>query len=365
MLKSVLLFFIFLVLNEFNLSAQIKNHTIVSIKTDQFFINGKPTYEKRFWKGYKIEGLLLNSRMVQGIFDDSNNATISNWIYPDTKTWDPDRNTNEFVKNMELWKRSGLLSFTINMQGGSPQGYSSDQPWNSSAFNFDGTVQTEYLKRLKKILDRADELGMVPILGLFYFGQDERIKDEKGIIFAVNFMIDWLFENNYKNILIEINNECNIDKYDHDILKPQRVHELIEMAKKKEKNGYRFLTGTSYGGGFIPLPNVVKASDFILIHGNGVSDPSKITEMVEMTRKVSGYTPKPILFNEDDHFNFDNEKNNFTEAVKSYSSWGYFDYRMKDEHFADGYQSVPVDWGINSERKKQFFYLLKEITGVN
>ncbi len=85
--------------------------------------------------------------------------------------------------------------------------------------------------------------------------------------------------------------------------------------------------------------------------------------MVEKTRQVEGYTPKPILFNEDDHFNFDKEENNFTSAIKSYASWGFFDFRMKDESFEDGYQSVPVDWGINSERKKQFFNLLKEITG--
>ena len=166
---------------------------------------------------------------------------------------------------------------------------------------------------------------------------------------------------NYKNILIEINNECNVNKYEHEILKPQRVHELVELVKKKEKNGFRFYVGTSYGGGFIPLPNVVRSSDFILIHGNGVSDPDNITAMVDKTRKVEGYTPKPILFNEDDHFNFDKEHNNFTAAIKSYASWGYFDYRMKDESFIDGYQSVPVDWGINSERKIQFFNLLKEI----
>jgi hypothetical protein len=29
-----------------------------------------------------------------------------------------------------------------------------------------------------------------------------------------------------------------------------------------------------------------------------------------------------------------------------------------------GFQSVPVDWGINSERKKGFFNLVKEITGT-
>ncbi len=335
-----------------------RHRTVVEIKGDQFYINGKPTYEGRYWRGYKIEGLLLNSRMVQGIFDDLNPETVSKWVYPDTKKWDADRNTSEFIKNMKKWRKNGLLSFTINMQGGSPQGYSQEQPWYNSGYFGDGSLRNEYMERLEKILDRADRLGMVPILGFFYFGQDERLKDEEAVIKAVNNMTDWLFEKGYRNILIEINNECNV-KYDHDILKPSRVHELIELVKSKFNDGYRFYTGTSYGGGFIPLPNVVRSSDFILIHGNGVSDPARISGMVTATRNVEGYTPKPILFNEDDHFNFDKEENNFTSAIKSYASWGFFDFRMKDESFENGYQSVPVDWGINSERKKQFFRLLK------
>jgi hypothetical protein len=345
-----------------NVNSQKSIPTVVSIKGDQFFINGKPTYEKRYWKGYKIEGLLLNSRMVQGIFDDLNPETAGNWIYADTKKWDPERNTREFILNMEKWYSYGLLSFTINLQGGSPQGYSSLQPWYNSAYKEDGSLRPDYMLRLEKILDKADESGMVPILGLFYFGQDEHLRDEKAVINAVNNMIDWLFEKRYRNILIEINNECNITKYDHEILKPQRVHELIEIVKQKEKNGFRFYAGTSYGGGFIPLSNVVKSSDFILIHGNGVGNPADIGAMVEKTRNVEGYTSKPILFNEDDHFSFESEHNNFTAAIKSYASWGYFDFRMKDEPYADGYQSVPVDWGINSKRKTGFFNLLKEIT---
>jgi hypothetical protein len=345
------------------ISAQKPPRTVVSIKADQFYINGRLTYEKRYWKGNKIEGLLMNSRMVQGIFDDLNPETIQNWNYPDTRKWDPNRNTNEFIANMEKWHSFGLLSFTINLQGGSPFGYSSDQPWNNSGFKEDGSLRPEFMNRLEKILNKADELGMVPIVGYFYFGQDERLTDEKAVINAVNTMTDWILNKGYKNILIEINNECNVNKYDHEILKPQRVHELIEMAKRRSKNGFSLYVGTSYGGGFIPLSNVVKSSDFILIHGNGVADPEKISAMVDKTRLVEGYTPKPILFNEDDHFNFEKENNNFTAAVRKYASWGFFDYRMKDETFVDGYQSVPVDWGINSPRKTGFFNLLKEITG--
>ena len=37
-------------------------------------------------------GLLLNSRMVQGIFDDINPETFDKWKYPDTEQWDAEQN---------------------------------------------------------------------------------------------------------------------------------------------------------------------------------------------------------------------------------------------------------------------------------
>ncbi len=123
--------------------------TVVSIVRDAFHINGAPTYAGRVWRGHKVEGLLMNSRMVQGIFDDRNRETVSRWAYPDTGKWDADRNTNEFVAAMPEWKKHGLLAFTINLQGGSPEGYSKTQPWENSAFNADGTLRADYLARLE------------------------------------------------------------------------------------------------------------------------------------------------------------------------------------------------------------------------
>jgi hypothetical protein len=356
--NKLLLIFIALILSS---SSIIKKRTVVSIKENQFYINGELTYKGRNWQGNKIEGLLLNSRMVQGIFDDVNPATKEQFQYADTKKWDADRNTNEFIAAMKQWRSNGLLAFTLNLQGGSPMGYG-NQGWINSAFDENGNLKQQYLVRLKRILDKADELKMVVILGYFYFGQDEYLKDEKAVVNGVDNITHWILKNNYKNILVEINNECDIN-YNHKILQPERVHELIERVQSIKKNGYRLLVGTSYAGGVLPKKNVVKAADYILLHGNGVGDPAKILLLVQATKKVEGYNNKPIIFNEDDHFNFEADSSNFINAIRSYASWGYFDYRMKDEGFEDGYQSVPVDWGINSIRKKQFFKKLKEITG--
>ena len=346
----------------FNSSAATKVRTTVAIDRDQFRINGKPTYAGRSYKGMKIEGLLLNSRMVQGIYDDLNPVTRTKWAYPDTGKWDPERNTREFIAAMPEWKKHGLLSFTINLQGGSPEGYSKQQPWNTSGVNADGSLRKDFMARLARILDKADELGMVPIVGIFYFGQDQFLKDESAVKRAVEGTTRWLLGRGYQNILLEIDNECNVKSYDHEILKPARVHELIELAKRIEVKGRRLLTGTSYGGNAVPLPNVVKSSDFLLIHGNGVKDPMRIGQMVTETRQVEGYRPMPILFNEDDHFDFDQPMNNMIAALGKYASWGYFDPGKSD--YADGYQCPPVNWGINSPRKKAFFQLLEEVAGV-
>jgi len=334
--------------------------TRVSIQGEMFHINGQPTYAGRVWQGRRIEGLLFNSRMVQGIFDDLNPQTVQRWAYPDTGRWDAERNTREFLAAMAEWRAHGLLAFTINLQGGSPEGYSKEQPWHNSAITPEGDLRVDYMARLERILDRADDLGMVVILGIFYFGQDHRLKDESAVRRALTNALDWLFDRDYRNVIIEIANECNI-RYTHPIIQPQRVHELIEQAKTHTRAVRRLLVSTSYGGNFIPLENVVRTADFLLIHGNGVSDPSRIAEMVRLTRQVPGYRPMPILFNEDDHFNFDQPMNNMLAALGEYASWGYFDPGRND--YCDGYQSPPVQWGLNTDRKKAFFSKVREITG--
>jgi len=69
----------------------------------------------------------------------------------------------------------------------------------------------------------------------------------------------------------------------------------------------------------------------------------------------------PILFNEDDHFDFDKPDNNMVAAISKYASWGYFD--PGESNYVDGYQCPPVNWGINTERKRAFFNLVKQVTG--
>ncbi|NIM30366.1 MAG: hypothetical protein GTN60_03450, partial [Pseudomonas stutzeri] len=230
--------------------------TVVAIDGDDFWINGSLTHAGRVFDGMRVEGLLTNSRMVQGIFDDLNPETRSMWDYPDSP-WDPERNTAEFIAAMPQWREHGLLSFTINLQGGNPRAYSREQPWHNSAFRADGSLREDYMGRLRRILDRADELGMAPIVGYFYFGQDQRLEDEEAVLRATGNATDWLLECGCRNVLVEVANEVDLDRYDREIIRAARCHELIRMvqersAGKVDTPAGRLLVSASMAGGRIP-----------------------------------------------------------------------------------------------------------------
>jgi hypothetical protein len=109
---------------------------------------------------------------------------------------------------------------------------------------------------------------------------------------------------------------------------------------------------------------VVRASDFLLLHGNGQNRPEQIVTLIRKTRSVPGYRSMPVLINEDDHYDFDQAQNNLTAAVNEYVSWGFFDYRHRGDGFDEGFQSPPANWGLSSARKKAFFTKIGEITGT-
>lgn len=270
---------------------------------------------------------------------------------------------------MPSWREHGLLGFTINLQGGCPYGYCRSQPWDNSAFAPDGSLRKDFMNRLELILDKADELGMIAILGYFYFGQDERLINEKAVKEAVVNATEWVLNKGYTNVIIELNNECDVQAYDHDILKCERIHELIKIAKAVKKNGRTLYVGTSQKGSSIPLTSIVEVSDFVLLHGNGVKKIERMEEMITTVRAMDVYKNVPIINNEDDNpwrnQGWGEYDNNMSVSVQNYSSWGYFDFRLEEENklFNEGFQSVPVNYQISSKRKQDFFNLLAKITG--
>jgi hypothetical protein len=190
---------------------------------------------------------------------------------------------------------------------------------------------------------------------------------KRGVLNATN----WILDRGYANVLVEINNECNLG-YDHDILKPPRLPELFDLVRQQTRAGRHLPVSSSFGGtdssrdgrehpDTPATASVSKNADFLLIHGNGPNDPDLIRRCIAGTRALAGGR-KPVLINEDPNFHFTEESNHLLASVGEYVSWGY--YEQGQNNYQDGYQSPPVNWGVNTDNKKQFFELVKRVTGV-
>ncbi len=343
-----------------------ETQTVVSIAGDRFLINGKFIYAGRAWRGLPVEGLLFNSRMANAIVDDQNPATRGVWAYPDGE-FSAERNTREFIAALADYCAHGLRAVAINLQGGSPQGYSWNQPWKTSGFLSDGTIKPDYLGRLGAVIDACDRLGMVVILGLFYYKQSQVLADEAGVKAAVTNAVDWLVDRGARNVLLEIGNEVDL-AFHHKIIEAPRCHELVELAQQRSEGKLstpkgRLLVSTSLTRAPRFPDSLMATCDFLLPHGNGIHHPDGIRLQVLRNRCAASYRGQPIIYNEDDHYDFDKPDNNFFAAIGEGASWGFFDYRNVREKFEDGFQSLPVDWTVSSPRKRAFFGLLKEVTG--
>ncbi|MGC9347887.1 MAG: hypothetical protein ACP5JG_07105 [Anaerolineae bacterium] len=351
--------------------------TEIAIDGKKWLINGTPTYRGRYHQHRPIEGLLFNSRMVQAIFDDENPGTVSNWTYPDTGEWDPDRNTDEFCAMLPEYRHHGLLGVTVGLQGGgsvyTPEVYSN---YINSAFTSEGALKPAYFGRLARVLDAADEAGVIVIVNYFYWRQVEKMKGEEAIKRATEEATDWLLRTGHRNILIDVMNEF---REGTGLLASQRIHELIEIAQGTTLDGRRLLVGSSNMPTDMLAPGRwQEMQDFYLPHGNSFW-ADELRNKLRALKETEAFeaNPRPILINEDSIY-----LDSLEAAVDEYASWGFYCQgygcggwrhgrynwpsrpRERSYEALSGYQTVPVNWRINTDFKRAFFERVAEITGA-
>jgi hypothetical protein len=318
------------------------HNTHVTIDGTLFRINGDLTYADL---SVEAQGRLMNARMVNSTFEDLNPVTAP-------EGFDPDLNTTAFIESMAEYQSKGILAFTLNLQGGMP-GYEGAL---NSAFLRNGFLKPDYLSRISRVIEAADDRGMVIILGFFYQRQDQILRDEEAVKLATTNAAAWLKKMAYRNVLVEISNEYRHPGFDHPILLTEDGQvKLMELVRAEAPE---LLVSTSGMGDARFHETLAQSADFILIHGN-TSEPEDYPARIAELQRFG----KPIVFNED--WCFSDDSRGVPDAVAklrtSYAagaSWGIMNQKRN--------QTYPFQFGIGrpdgASNAQEDFRVYQELT---
>lgn len=283
--------------------------TRIGIRGNCWTINGDPVL-----KGSPAEGLLMNVRMVNAVFEDEGPAGAEALA----DDFDPGLNTNRFLEKLPEYMASGVRAFTISLQGGFP-GYEGAV---NSAFNADGSLREDYMERVARVIKAADKNGAAVILSCFYQRQHTHaraLEGKQALFNAVGQVAGWLGSQRFTNVLLEISNEYAHGGYRHWkegewLRSPAGQIELIRHAKKISPG---LPVSTSGMGDGRVDPSIARAADFIILHFNN-------TALHDIPGRIAAARAygKPVLCNEDDKTGPEGAEA-ARLSVKAGAGWGF------------------------------------------
>lgn len=332
--STIYLLSVFLVFSPIYNYAQV-SETVVSISNGKWYFDGKILNE-----GSLAEGLLMNVRMVNSVFEDKGKRLPEQF-----RGFDPEANTRRFISMIPEYVSSGVNCFTISLQGGAP-GYEGAV---NTAYKPDGSLRKEYMNRVDKVIRAASENNAAIILSCFYQRQHSHnyaLDGSEAIKSAVANTVRWLKENRFKNVILEVSNEYRHDgflnwKDGNWFVSSKGQVELIRLAKTIAPE---FIVGTSGMGDGTLVDSLVMVADYLTVHFNttSLSDyPEKISRLIK--------TGKPVVCNEDDKTGRQGAAA-LTISVENGCGWGYMN-NVKNQKMPFSFEGTNDDTAVYNMMK--------------
>ena len=147
----------------------------------------------QYWFTVSGDQVLLNGQPFKVIGLRCSNALIS------------EQTTQELIEQLPVHRQSGVNTVSVFFMGsrfGDVKGYRSD-----------ATVDPVYAKRMGRIIEAADDLGMVVLVGCLYWSTSRAKEDlvdvwtQEDANRAIANTVRWLSEHEYRNVFVDVDNE--------------------------------------------------------------------------------------------------------------------------------------------------------------
>jgi hypothetical protein len=263
-------------------------------KSDLFFIRKGSTQWEETYRASEYQrrarGKLILIDAPQGLFEDE-------WL--SEKPFDPAANTDALIAALDLYKKYGVLSVAVSLQGADP-GYSADRNgivrksgalFGSkegaliSAFQHDGSLKPGWTGRLDKLLKAADDRGMFVKLTYFQPAQDEVLDSPEAIVAAAQNITRWLVAGDHRNVIIDVAAGWDVQgEWDHSEFIPRNVANLVTVIRE-QFNGASFSLpiGAASGPSMIYPVSLAQVCDLVLLDERGLKPDMVARRFAQMS----------------------------------------------------------------------------------
>jgi len=308
---------------------------------------------------------MINDNKFIGVYTDM-------CAFFDNDITDVEKNKREFIANIPKWRDSGVNLVTVGLQSPCPfgeyykkareQNKSIDISSNSSAICPDGSLDYGFLDNAGEIIAAANKFGFFVLVNILSAAREDIFEDEYAVINGIFNAVDWLSEQNFTDILVNIT-DISHTFYKSSILSGDNIIKILQSVKKRAENKLFIGAGVKNISNF---NEYIKSSDFIpvyAINAKSVYTTKNMLEKIYFLKEKMRETGKniPIIMAKGDDLNDKYSsygKNNLTEALENGISWCYYDQNgfvlLKDDI---------INWDKNSSPEKiKFFETVKKIT---
>ncbi len=225
---------------------------------------------------------------------------------------------NDAIGALDFYKSHGVLMINVSLQSA-----------DVSAFRPNGTLDEASLKGLDRLLNAANQRGMVVNLTYFHQDQDEIFERPAIIHAAARNTTDWLIEHRHANVLIDVADEFDLggDRWDFRGYIPQNIIPLMDEVRERfrERNAPFIVPVSVSTDRRMRYPAAVLGQvDAVLLHGNTRDSRFKALRAAQLKD-----VRRPVLMTGDDNgrestvSNLQNELASCDVFFHQAAGWGY------------------------------------------
>ena len=291
----------------------------------------------------------------------------------DKNITDVGQNKKDFIKNLNIWRKSGVNLITVGLQSPNPfneyykkareQDKSKDISFKSSGIKSDGSLDFAYLENAGEIIRTANNLDYTVLVNILSPSCEDIFDDEYAIINGIFNITDWIINQNFTDILVNIT-DISHTFYKSSVLNSEKIINILKSVKEKANDKLILGTGIKSFASFSEknIEEYIMSSDFIPIYANYTKSNHNTKKMLEniyffrnIMQKKSREVPIIMAKGDDLSEKYNSYgKNNLIEALENNISWCYYD--------KDGFVILPVNWDKDSSsEKKRFFDTVENI----